>query len=431
MRFTVLLESNQRMMACVRSSFPVSRKNNCVILIYSLDYVPCTTPLNMTITLDNRSETSLHPLDLTAEPPQENQSQFCTGLIQTADAQLSSPNSKADIILGVPFLRNVYTVMAYSAPSSNGSFAAVNGDQTDGGLSQTITPTLGLLSLTNPTKALQEFHNVRVLNQPMDGGSTTNNDNSPSVVSVGGRKMSVGIVVLIGLLSFLGLCGVLFFIRWFLLRRQHRQETAGQSGGDNSGMDDLVAYMLTRTSRSRRERAVGSENHEVFSEDELRTIRFESYMRKETKMSTMGSDRTRVGDYESTKYRRVYDDPEGREFGLINPSGGAAVDQDLEWDPATALDWSGNNTLTQHPPREYEIPTRSASGTRISMSKLPEHGQAHLRSDLQELTISHGRNSSLAMQPLLASQSQRENDFDMDANENNQRRTHDYKGLIP
>ena len=150
-------------------------------------------------------------------------------------------------------------------------------------------------------------------------------------------------------------------------------------------------------------------------------------------MSTMGSDRTRVGDYEGAKYRRVYDDPEGREFGLINASRGAAVDQDLEWDPATGLDWSDNNTLMQHPPREYEIPTRLGSGTRISMSKLPELGQAHaahLRSELQELTT-HRRNSSLAMQSLLASQSQREEDFDMDANENNQRRTHDYKGLIP
>ena len=337
----------------------------------------------MTITLDDRSETPLHPLDLTAEPSQDNSAQFCTGLIQTADSRLSSPGSKADIVLGVPFMRNVYTVMAYSVPNSNGSFTAVNNsDQKDGGLSRTITPRLGLMSLTDPTKALQEFHNVRVLNRPMDSGSNTS---IPS--DVGGKKISVGIIVLIGLLSFLGLCGALFASRWFLLRRAQRKAAAGRLTDD-----DKVAYMLTRTSTSRRERAAGIDCREGLSEDELRKMRFESYMRKKiSSLSTKASDRTMVANYESTKYGRVYDDLEGKEFGQISPTRKATVGDDLVWDAETGLDW-GDNTLTQHPSRAYEIP--------------PEPPEPD-----------HRRNSSLAMQPLLASQSQPENDLDVEESE--------------
>ena len=353
------------------------------------------TPLNMTITLDNRSELPLHPLDLTTEPSTDNSAQFCTGLIQTADAQLSSPGSKADIVLGVPFMRNVYTVMAYSVPDSNGSFTAFNNsDQTkDGGLSKTITPMLGLFSLTDPTKALQEFYNVRVLHQSMDGGSTTSSSD------VGGKKLSVGIIVLISLLSFLGLCGVLFASRWFLYRRAQRKAEAGQS------TDDKVAYMLTRTSPSRRERAAGIDSREGLSEDELRKMRFEAYMRKEkiSSLSTMASNRTRVANYESSKYGRVYDDLEGKEFGQISPTRKATVDEDLVWDAATGLDWGGNTLTTQHPPRAYEIPPEP-----------PEPAHAHSLSERQKLTAFHRRNSSLTMQPLLASQSQPENDLDVE-----------------
>ena len=338
----------------------------------------------MTITLDDRSETPLHPLDLTAESSQDNSAQFCTGLIQTANAQLSSPGYKADIVLGVPFMRNVYTVMAYSVPNSNGSFTAANSDQTDGGLSQTITPRLGLMSLTDPTKALQEFHNVRVLNQPMDGGSNTS---APSV-NAGGKKISVGIIVLISLLSFLGLCGLLFASRWFLFRRAQRKAVVRQSTDD-----DKLVYMLTRSSPSRRERAAGIDIREGLNEDELRKMRFEAYMRKERKnssLSTRASDRTRVADYEGAKYGRVYDDPEGKEFGQISPTRKATVDEGLVWDAATGLDW-GDNTLTQHPPRAYEIPPEP-----------PELGHAHLPRERQKLTASH-RDSSLI--PLLAFQS--------------------------
>lgn len=352
----------------------------------------------MTITLDDRSETPLHPLDLTTEPSQDSSSQSCTGLIQTADAQLSSPNSKADIVLGVPFMRNVYTVMAYSVPNSNGSFTAVNNsDQNDGALPPATTPTLGLMSLTDPTKAMQEFYNVRVLNQPMDGVNTSS-QSAPS--DVGGKKISVGIIVLISLLSFLGLCGVLFAVRWFLLRRARMKAAVAPQWTDI----DKITYMLTRTSPSKRKRAAGIDSHEGLSEDELRRLRFESYMRKERKissLSSMSSDRTRVSSYKGAKYGRVYDDFEGNEFGQISPTRRAAVDEGV-WDAATGLNW-GDMTLTHgNSPRAYETPPEP-----------PEPGHARLPSQRQKST--HRKGSSLAMQPLLASLP--ENDADVEDDE--------------
>ncbi|KAF8805801.1 hypothetical protein BYT27DRAFT_7253157 [Phlegmacium glaucopus] len=97
----------------------------------------------------------------------------------------------------------------------------------------------------------------------------------------------------------------------------------------------------------------------------------------------MNSNRTRVGVYEGGDYGKVYDDTEGREFGLRNPITRVQEDEDLVWDPATGLDWGDNNTLTQHPPRAYEIPPET-----------PETDHAQLRTS-----------------PFL---SQRENDFDVD-----------------
>jgi len=206
------------------------------------------------------------------------------------------------------------------------------------------------------------------------------------------------------LFSFLGFCGLLFSIRWFLLRRAQRNAAARQSGDDDSGIDK-VAYMLTRTSPSKREKAAGTVNYEGLSEDDLRKRRFESYMRRGAKISsvsTKASDRTKVGDSGGAEYGRVYDGGPD-EFGLISPTKKTPVDEDSVWDPATGLDW-GDNTLTQHPPRAHEIP--------------PEPGPSHLLvGERQGLTASHRRNSSLStMQPLLAPQSPPENDFDVDDN---------------
>ncbi|KAF8149060.1 aspartic peptidase domain-containing protein [Crassisporium funariophilum] len=154
-------------------------------------YVPCETPLNLTITLDARAPLALHPLDLTSEPPTDHTAQFCIGLIQTADAQLSRPDSSiGDIILGVPFMRNVYTVMAYSTPNDDGSFTPIDpNNPTDGGAGG-----VQYRSRSQPTT-------LRSGGTGNGGGGSISGSNTKTV-DVGGKKLSIGILVLIGLGSF-------------------------------------------------------------------------------------------------------------------------------------------------------------------------------------------------------------------------------------
>ena len=220
-----------------------------------LDYIPCTTPLNMTITLDDLSEIPLHPLDMTYEDPTNPNSQTCIGMIGVDDPAFSNPSSDiGDIILGVPFMRNVYTVMAYQVPNDNGQFT---GDtSSDGSASQVIHPKLGLMGLTDPKTAMNEFQTVRVYNEPL---STAGSQNAP--ISTGGKKMSVGIDVLIGLVGIFGVCVVLFFARWFLTRKKWnavaRDEVAAAEADVKAGLgahhSSQSTLHSTRTKESIRE----------------------------------------------------------------------------------------------------------------------------------------------------------------------------------
>ncbi|KAF8059233.1 aspartic peptidase domain-containing protein [Lyophyllum atratum] len=240
-------------------------------------YVPCTTPLNLTITLDDRLPLPLHPLDLTAEPPKDNQAAFCVGLIQAADSVLAQANSGVgDMILGVPFLRNVYTVMAYSPPSQDGSFPSSSSSSGPGSGSGTavpiapdVHPRLGLLGLTDPTTALDEFKTVRVLNQPISPGANNGSPQGGGTPATGGKKLSVGIIVLIGLLGFFALCLGLFGIRWWLFRRRYRRAP----GGGSAGARDLG------TGKGKGKGALGmGMGGGAPDEDVLRTLRYEAYM---------------------------------------------------------------------------------------------------------------------------------------------------------
>lgn len=116
----------------------------------------------------------------------------------------------SDMILGVAFLRNVYTVMAYDAPDAHGVFPANND-------SANLQPRVGLLGLTNATRAMQEFNNVRVLNEPLSGNS------SSATASSHNSKSSVGINVLLALVGIIVACVALFGLRWFHVRRRLRQ----------------------------------------------------------------------------------------------------------------------------------------------------------------------------------------------------------------
>ncbi|KAG6806795.1 hypothetical protein H0H93_002440, partial [Arthromyces matolae] len=120
--------------------------------------------------------------------------------------------------------------MAYEPPSTDGTFPSTNKSGGD------VTPRLGLLGITDPTKALQEFTNVRVYNQPLSSSSPSSGSGSSSSSSsngsgsgdgLGGKKISVGLIVLAALLGFFALCMALFGVRWWVARRRYRKGGAG------------------------------------------------------------------------------------------------------------------------------------------------------------------------------------------------------------
>ncbi|KAJ7099995.1 aspartic peptidase domain-containing protein [Mycena belliarum] len=239
-------------------------------------YVPCTTPLNLTFSLDFREEIAVHPLDLTTEPPATSSSPHsCIGLIQTsADATLKNPASGiGDMILGVPFMRNVYTVLAFDAPAANGSFPLRTANAT-----LPVRPRLGLLNLTNPTIALNEFHRVRVLNQPLGDA----NPMDPADRS-GAHRPNVGIDVLIGLAGFVGLCVLLFGVRWLAMRRHADAPLGAHDAKDGRELARLGGYQLARRGGG------GAADDGLPSEDELRARRYEAYMHS---LHTVSTDRT-------------------------------------------------------------------------------------------------------------------------------------------
>ncbi|MGH7239968.1 MAG: hypothetical protein ACREHG_07870 [Candidatus Saccharimonadales bacterium] len=109
------------------------------------------------------------------------------------------------MILGVAFLRNVYTVPSYETPNSDGQFSGVSGD---------IQPRIGLIGLTNIMQAPDDFHAVQVLNEPLG----TNNTSSSDASSHSSKKFPVGLIALVAILGFLALAGGLFATRWWYMR---------------------------------------------------------------------------------------------------------------------------------------------------------------------------------------------------------------------
>ena len=192
----------------------------------------------MTITLEGQPEIPLHPLDVTTESITDPSSSSCVGLIQTDGGALSA-FTDVDIILGVSFLRNVYTVMAYDVPNASGQFPPNGNGSVD------ANPRLGLLSLTNSTQAMLEFNNVRVLDQPLSSGGNTP---SSGRVETKSGKLSVGVDVLLGLVGVIAACAALFGLRWFLAKRQLRR--TGPLTFDTAANKSGAAYQLARRSSS-------------------------------------------------------------------------------------------------------------------------------------------------------------------------------------
>ncbi|KAF8121226.1 aspartic peptidase domain-containing protein [Boletus edulis] len=199
-------------------------------------YVPCATPLNMSITLNGQNELPLHPLDLTVEPAGQSNAQYCTGLIQTDPSQLTATSDIGDMILGIPFMRNVYTVMAYQQPNATGYFNT--------SVQFGTRPMLGLLGLTNATQALEEFNQVRVLKQPLGSGSSQPSSGNQS----GESQLSIGVKILIGLVGFFALCVALFALRCLFARKRWKNTSPVEKA--NQGLREGLEYGAYRRARS-------------------------------------------------------------------------------------------------------------------------------------------------------------------------------------
>ncbi|KAI0049389.1 acid protease [Auriscalpium vulgare] len=339
-------------------------------------YVPCKTPLNMTVTLDGQDPLPLHPLDLTTQSQGDPSSSMCTGLIQTANGQMDAVDGDLDdMILGVPFMRNVYTVMAYDVPDPNGGFPIVPGL-----LGDQIHPRLGLLSLTDPTKALDEFNTVRVLNQPLSsgGGSSGQSSSDQSHTTSDGRKLSIGVEVLLGLIGFFALAVSLFALRWFLVKRRWRRE---QNRSGFEGGDQKTAYQLAQR---------GSNSLDRPSEDMLRANRFEAYKARKALGSGYTAD---------TQRTHVNEDDLG-EFGTRGlPKDGGHQEEEatyLNLDPWDAsIGWRGTVVGDSEP---VEIHPRAVSETDEPLSPpMPHHGHHPSPSEASTLDGAQG-----IAEPLLA-----------------------------
>lgn len=226
-------------------------------------YVPCTMPINMTITLDDRRAIPLHPLDLTYAP--NSGSNMCTGMIQNSEEIGSSYVNLPDLILGVPFLRNTYTVMAYEPPAPDGQFPP---NDTVATAQYELHPQLGLLGLTNITTAMDEFTTVRVMNEPLDPSSQQSNSSSLSP-----KHLSIGVDVVLGLIGLFVFCLMVFGARWVYMRRRWRSHPP-DSYEEVVRKDALpdISYILTR-------RTSFTDRYSV-SDDTLRTSHYSDHQHR-------------------------------------------------------------------------------------------------------------------------------------------------------
>ncbi|KAL0065808.1 hypothetical protein AAF712_007111 [Marasmius tenuissimus] len=373
-------------------------------------YMNCKTPLNLTITLDDRPPISLHPLDLSAEPSRGATSANCIGVIQAADGELQTAGV-ADMILGIPFIRNTYMVMAYQIPNSDGTFPDLSDSNISSSAIVEYKPFLGLQGLTDPAVAMNEFLRVRVQGLPLDGDGNRFSGGSDDK-----KKIGVGLEILFGLLGFLVLCCGLFGLRWCIMRRRrytdsgsmgthtHTQRSlgpasdAGATAISNSGLFGWWGKKNRRKQKEKKgtyELAVGrwSEEDILPHEDVLRQRRFDEYMRKERMKSeyTVSSAQTRVDDEDEPAGNHKGPDEEGRLEPLSEreSTGNHLVSINNEWDPAKDLEWGDNRATLVERGRTPELPQKAYNSTQHDSDPETSPERPMLTRPLSDETPSH------------------------------------------
>ncbi|KZT57061.1 acid protease [Calocera cornea HHB12733] len=146
--------------------------------------MPCSAEVDASFTFAGHTY-PMHPLDLNQDPAFAGISglgnNMCLGGFQPIqDDATEALAGLADMILGMGFLRNTYTLMNY-------------GDFVDSNADARAAPFVQLLSVTNPNQASIEFHNVRG-GQPQtfntDGSTSSGGGSSSS-----GSSSSIGATI--------------------------------------------------------------------------------------------------------------------------------------------------------------------------------------------------------------------------------------------
>lgn len=268
------------------------------------DYVPCKTPLNMTISV-NGMAIPLHPLDLTMGP--DKPSQTCVGSIQAADDLLRSARI-GDMILGVPFLRNVYTVLAHDIPLANGSFDTQSAQNHQPFY---LRPRLGLMGLTDPAVAMDEFHTVRVLGQPLSTSGSPNGSKPSPSGSTSNHGLSVGLKALIGLVSVFAFALLLFAVRfWWQRRKWNKSLEKLQLDTDNGSGDEGQSHPPGGVPLERVQS--GAVDTSGLTTAQLRDLTLDEYMSRKGVHSTYAEDTSRTMVETDNGEEMLVD-----EFGLV------------------------------------------------------------------------------------------------------------------
>ena len=240
----------------------------------------------MTISV-NGMAIPLHPLDLTTGS--DKPSQTCVGSIQAADDLLRSARI-GDMILGVPFLRNVYTVLAHDIPLANGSFDTQSAQNHQ---PFQLRPRLGVMGLTDPGVAMDEFHTVRVLGQPLSTSGSPNGSKPSQSGGASNHELSVGLKVLIGLVSVFAFALLLFAVRfWWQRRKWNKSLEKLQLDTDNSSRAENQSHPPGGVPLERVQS--GAADTSGFTTAQLRDLKLDEYMSRKGVHSAYAVDTSRT-----------------------------------------------------------------------------------------------------------------------------------------
>jgi hypothetical protein len=176
-------------------------------------------------------------------------------------------------------------------------------------------PRFGVASLTNATLAATEFQNVRVKNLNPDGSSNGSSPEQPT-----GDGMKTALKIGISILCFVVVCGVLFGVLWWSMRRRLRRERRFAEKFDHARLGSVTnsyrvlllanegtnKHVKTQDKRGLFQRLFARKGYHQagngaameLTEDELRMRRFEEYKRRraQEERDSIWSQSTRVRD---------------------------------------------------------------------------------------------------------------------------------------